>query len=826
MASSKTDKGFEYAWVAILIALALFSAISLFSYDWKDIGLLQAPPNDPPANLIGPVGAWLSFCLFMFLGVGAYLVPLFLIITAVLMAVSREEWVRARALWAAAVLLTLSGLLELHTGWLEGFYDRMNLPQAGGILSRVLVQGLLVQWLSPVGAGLLLGTAFVLSLVMAIEVQNVVRGFQAARQMWMNRAANRAAAEAADPAPAKDARSAAPLEKGATEKRSKRTDAAPLELPMSIPKPEPKPEPKPPMPRPLTARPLADPIPPVRQAVAIPKEPERTAPAESKAETQPRPPSEQPKPEQPKPEQPKPELPKKPAPKPPSDMVSVRSELPEVPYHLPPLSLLEDRVASKDKVILADTATTSRILVETLADFGIEAQVTNVETGPVVTRYELLPAPGVRVERISGLSNNLSLSLKATSVRVQAPIPGKGVVGIEVPNEIAKMVMLREVLESETWLTSRAALPLALGKDVGGNDLVADLARMPHMLIAGSTGSGKTVCMNAILAGLLMSRTPQEMRLMLVDPKIVEFSPYNHLPHLVVPVITDPKKVALGLRWAILEMEKRYKLFAKAGVRNIESFNSREIVTQGDLFSAEGGAEAIPARVPYIVIVIDELADLMLADQAEIENCIARLAQLSRAVGIHMILSTQRPSVNVITGTIKANFPARIAFQVAQKVDSRTILDTVGADKLLGRGDMLFLPPGSSKLVRAQGAMVADDEVRRLVDFIRKQGEPEYVTEIKEKLEKSEARAGADDGEGVDETLVEQSTQIIRETRRASTSSLQRRLRIGYTRAARIMDILEERGIVGPPRGSDPREILIDLDGVIPNNTTESPEEV
>ena len=309
----------------------------------------------------------------------------------------------------------------------------------------------------------------------------------------------------------------------------------------------------------------------------------------------------------------------------------------------------------------------------------------------MVTRYELLPAAGVRVERIANLSNNIALALKAESVRVQAPIPGKGVVGIEVPNAKTNMVYLREILESEAWRSGKHALPLALGKDVGGRDLVADLAEMPHLLIAGATGSGKTVCMNSILAGLLMSRTPDEMRLMLIDPKIVEFSRYNDLPHLVVPVITDPKKVGLGLRWAINEMEKRYKLFAKVGVRNIADFNSRPIVKQAELFETTKAEDAeddsdLPDRLPYIVIVVDELADLMLVAQAEIENSIARLAQLSRAVGIHMILATQRPSVNVITGTIKANFPARIAFQVAQKVDSRTILDTDGRRQAAGPG--------------------------------------------------------------------------------------------------------------------------------------------
>jgi len=333
--------------------------------------------------------------------------------------------------------------------------------------------------------------------------------------------------------------------------------------------------------------------------------------------------------------------------------------------------------------------------------------------------------------------------------------------------------------------------------------------------------------MNAVLTGLLMARTPDEMRLLLVDPKIVEFGCYNDLPHLVVPVITNPKKVALGLRWAINEMERRYRLFAKVGVRNIESYNHRPIARQTDLFGnlpAPQPASAPPDRLPYIVIVIDELADLMQADQADVENCIARLAQLSRAVGVHMILSTQRPSVDVITGTIKANFPARIAFQVAQKTDSRTILDTIGAEKLLGRGDMLFLPPGSSKGIRAQGAMVSDADIRAVTDHIRGQAAPAFELEIQQRLEKAEAERPDD---AVDEELVQKALQIIRETERASTSSLQRRLKLGYTRAARVIDVLEQRGVLGPPRGAEPREILIDLDGEIQNNETaeeETPE--
>jgi len=345
---------------------------------------------------------------------------------------------------------------------------------------------------------------------------------------------------------------------------------------------------------------------------------------------------------------------------------------------------------------------------------------------------------------------------------------------------------------------------------------------MPHLLIAGATGSGKTVCMNSILAGLLMSRTPEQMRLMLIDPKIVEFSAFNNLAHLVVPVITDPKKVMHGLKWAITEMENRYKMFARVGVRNIAAFNSRPIAKQTDMFGSgedeKPSKPAEPDRIPYLVIVIDELADLMLVAPADIENGIARLAQLSRAVGIHMIIATQRPSVNVITGTIKANMPARIAFQVAQKIDSRTILDANGADKLLGKGDMLFLPPGTSKLIRAQGTLTTDQEIKDIVGFIKEQGAPEYETAIKDKIESKIADLPELDE---DDELLETAVEVIRQTKRASTSSLQRRLRIGYTRAARLMDLLEEKGIVGPPRGSDPREILVDLDGEIPQNASE-----
>lgn len=485
-------------------------------------------------------------------------------------------------------------------------------------------------------------------------------------------------------------------------------------------------------------------------------------------------------------------------------------------YQLPGLELLDKNKVSSKGNAGVDLEQASTVLQETLSDFGIDATVTDAEVGPVVTSYEILPNAGVRVEKIANLSNNIALAMKARSVRVEAPIPGKGVVGVEIPNPDSQNVYLRQLVSGKKFRSGKLALPLALGKDVGGNKLLCDLTQMPHILIAGATGSGKTVCMNSLLTGLLMANTPQEMRLMLVDPKIVEFQAYKKLPHLVVPVITDPKKVALGLRWAIDEMEKRYNLFAQVGVRDIKGFNSRPTNKQQENFLESNKKDPVPQTLPYIVIIVDELADLMAVAQADIESGITRLAQLSRAVGIHMIIATQRPSVNVITGTIKANFPARIAFQVAQKVDSRTILDAAGADKLLGRGDMLFAPPGSNKLIRAQGTLTSDEEICRVTDFIRQQRSPEYVAKVKEKIESK--KAVLPDVVDEDDEMLEKAIEVLRQTKRASTSSLQRRLRIGYNRAARLMDALEAKGIVGPPEDTGPRDILIDFDGEIPSN--------
>jgi len=455
-------------------------------------------------------------------------------------------------------------------------------------------------------------------------------------------------------------------------------------------------------------------------------------------------------------------------------------------YHLPSLDLLESPPPLEARQIKEDLAANARILEDTLDDFGISVKVTDIERGPVITRYELEPAPGVKLNRIVALSDDIALTMKAQSVRIVAPIPGKGRVGVEVPNTQSTFVYLKEVLASSEFQKSESKLTLALGKDIAGQPVMADLGDMPHLLIAGTTGSGKTVCVNCLILSMLFKATPNELKFLMVDPKMVELAPFNGLAHLLCPVVTDAKKASVALNWVVNEMEERYQLLAKIGVRNIEAYNQRQ------------------EKLPYIVIIIDELADLMTVARDQIENAITRLAQLSRAVGIHLLLATQRPSVDVITGVIKANFPARISFKVASKVDSRTVLDMNGADKLLGRGDMLFLRPGESKLVRAQGSLVNDTEIERVVDFIKSQAEPVYDEEILREQQKSIFVNGQKD------EFYEQAVKVIMESGQASVSILQRRLRLGYTRAARIIDMMEQEGIIGPFEGSKPRKILID----------------
>ena len=457
-------------------------------------------------------------------------------------------------------------------------------------------------------------------------------------------------------------------------------------------------------------------------------------------------------------------------------------------YHLPGLDLLDSPPPLEARQIKEDLTQNARVLEETLDDFGITVKITDIERGPIITRYELEPAPGVKVNRIVTLGDDIALAMKAQSVRIVAPIPGKARVGIEVPNTTSTLVYVKEIVSSKEFQDSPGKLTIALGKDIAGTAVIAHLDDMPHMLIAGTTGSGKTVCVNAVILSLLMRYTPNELKFVMIDPKMVELAPFNGLPHLLCPVVTESKKAAGALNWVVNEMERRYRLLSELGVRNIKGYNEKK--TEEPL--------------PYIVVLIDEFADLMVVARDQVESAVTRLAQLSRAVGIHLVLATQRPSVDVITGVIKANMPSRISFKVASKVDSRTVLDMNGADKLLGKGDMLFLRPQDSKPIRAQGALVSDSEIERVVEFIKAQASPVYD----EQIVKDQSRSGTISSER--DELYDEAVRIIIESNQASVSILQRRLRLGYTRAARIIDMMEEDGMVGPFEGSKPRRLLVD----------------
>ena len=509
---------------------------------------------------------------------------------------------------------------------------------------------------------------------------------------------------------------------------------------------------------------------------------------------------------------------------------SLKPTNPAQEYKLPTLDLLNTSSSSSLSVKPQEIDAKKRVLQDTLDSFSIDAEVGNFTSGPRVTLFEIKPAAGVKVERISSLANNIAMNLKAENLRILTPIPGKDTVGIEVPNRLSATVSLRGLLDGKIWQKASESLPLALGTSISGKAALLDLSKAPHLLIAGATGSGKSVCMNTIILSLLYRFSPDDLKLIMVDPKVVEFSGYNSLPHLVTPVVTQVKKVPVVLRWVINQMEWRYDVLSKVGVRNIAGFNARKI--NGEPILDDNG-EPIPEKIPYLVVIIDELADIMMTAKADVETSLARIAQLARAVGIHVIVATQRPSVNVITGIIKANFPTRIAFQVTSVVDSRTILDGKGAEALLGRGDMLFKPPGGAKLERIQGAMVDDDEIERVVAFVSEQAEPEFKEDILNFNAKREAnQQPSESNPGMtspaesanafspdpsqmdgDEELINKAIEIIMRDRRATTSHIQRRLRIGYNRAALIIEILEQRGIVGPQVGTAPRQILIETEG-------------
>ncbi len=799
--------------------LGSFLTVALVDYDPTQV-TLHTTAAATAKNLMGWLGADTVWVLLYSIGVSTWLLPIFLFwMLYVAMRNARHLVItRIIAMAVAAVALASIASMFKEAKWYNPYFP----SGPGGLAGVILYHRLLAEAIGPFGSGLLLGTGYVFALMfiftkdIGLELERYLTMFQA----W--RAARRAAKALLTDQKRKDKESAV---------RSKTPVAPPTPAPVAI-GPTGKKVFVPKSPEELeklaTERAAAA-VPPAGKTMSPFSKPDAAPVITSKAEAKPAEPVAEPKPVNVPVKKlelniVKPEETKK------SKVAALPARSDDKNYEFPPLSLLKEQVKPTAANSEEEHRQNAENLLRILGEFGVEVTLGEIHVGPVITRYEVVPAAGVRVEKIAGLDKNIALGMRAQSVRILAPIPGKAAVGVEVPNQHPTAVGLREILESEDWSSAKAELPIALGKDVSGKPLISDLTKMPHLLIAGATGSGKSVCINAIVASILYSASPKNVRLIMVDPKVVELKIFNSLPHMLIPVVTEPKKVPAALKWLLGEMEQRYQVFAKVNVRNIVGFNSRKKSDDAkpveDAQAALTGVDPlateeieIPDRLPYIVAIIDELADLMMIAPAEIETSIARLAQLARAAGIHLIIATQRPSVNVITGVIKANLPSRIAFQVASQVDSRTILDTKGADTLIGRGDMLFSPPGTSRLVRAQGAFVADEEVTAIVEFLKKNGPPQYAQAVQQQIDRAAREDDEEEGEGGeegdmgdDEELYAQALDVLKSSKRASTSMLQRRLRIGYNRAARIMDLMEEKGVVGPENGSSPREILVDLD--------------
>jgi DNA segregation ATPase FtsK/SpoIIIE, S-DNA-T family len=813
-------------WVAALIFLFLgaFVLAALLSYSPAQSGFHTSPPMQKnPAGIFGANSIWV---LLYTVGMSTWLVPAFLLWMMWVSLRSARHLTGTRTAAMVVACVTGAGVAAMFSDqkWASDYFPNGY----GGLVGSTLYHHLLENAMGPFGSGLLLGTVYLGALLFIFtkdigsEFERMVANFGA----WRTERARRKAEAAEQRRKEKEAKqkqkaaaatiaAATAVATGPVGPSGKKTFVAPSEDPFTKSSagrpadPAQKgtaagaPAPRAEL-RPTTALKLAG----SRAAVAEPPDGRSAVTGAGKVALT----------------IVKPEEPKK-----------AKVTLPQTDdadYQFPPLTILKDQVKPNSAGSEEEHRQNAENLLRILGEFGVEVSLGEIHVGPVITRYEVVPAPGVRVEKIAGLDKNIALGMRAQSVRILAPIPGKAAVGVEVPNQHPTPVGMRELLESEDWVEARAELPIALGKDVSGTPLISDLAKMPHLLIAGATGSGKSVCINSIIASILYSKSPKDVRLIMVDPKVVELKIFNSLPHMLIPVVTEPKKVPAALKWLLGEMEQRYQIFAKANVRNIVGFNSRRRTAKVEVIAHDQPSLTgidplavddieIPDRLPYIIAMIDELADLMMVAPAEIETSIARLAQLARAAGIHLIIATQRPSVNVITGVIKANLPSRIAFQVASQVDSRTILDTKGADTLIGRGDMLFSPPGTSKLVRAQGAFVSDEEVQEIVEFLKRNGPPQYAQAVQQHIDRAAREEDEDGGNGVDdadlgddEDLYQQALDVLKSTRRASTSMLQRRLRIGYNRAARIMEIMEEKGIVGPENGSSPREILVDLDSL------------
>ncbi|HEY0863337.1 MAG TPA: DNA translocase FtsK [Lacunisphaera sp.] len=795
-------------WLAAFTCLVFGVLLIVALLDFEPEQSIQHTTNPTSVNLVGVIGAEYTWWAYHLLGAASWLIPAFLLRMTYIYLRSSRSLTTTRLLAIACCLVSFSALMAMQ----ETVFTNKAIFTGGpgGLLGAFLYQTLLKDSLGVFGSALIFGTIYLLGFIFIFTrdfIADVSRLIQAFTE-WRQKRAALAVARAEE---LRQRREAAAKEAAAAATKAASVTTPPMapgsSKKMIVPKGD----------DPLVETPRTATVPPIAKqpAVETPAPKPVTRPAVRPAE-----------PADAKSAAGKIELNIVKA----EETKKAKIALPQSDdknYEFPPLKLLREQVKGDISNSEEEHRQNAENLLRILSEFGVEVTLGEIHVGPVITCYEVIPAAGVRVEKISGLDKNIALGMRAQSVRILAPIPGKAAVGVEVPNQKSTPVGMREILESSAWNDEKRELPIALGKDVSGKPLISDLTKMPHLLIAGATGSGKSVCINSIVASVLYSKSPKDVRLIMVDPKVVELKIFNPLPHMLIPVVTEPKKVPAALKILLKEMERRYQVFAKVNVRNITGFNNRK-KEKPDPLPPEQQAELdgvveeieIPDRLPYIIAIVDELADLMMVAPAEIETSIARLAQLARAAGIHLIIATQRPSVNVITGVIKANLPSRIAFQVASQVDSRTILDGKGADTLIGRGDMLFSPPGTSKLVRAQGAFVADEEVSSIVEFLKRNGPPQYDQSVQQQIDRAakedeEGEEGGEDEDGEmgdDGALFQQALDVLKSTKRASTSMMQRRLRIGYNRAARIMDLMEDKGIVGPENGSSPREILVDLD--------------
>jgi DNA segregation ATPase FtsK/SpoIIIE, S-DNA-T family len=800
MAQSRKHNAWNEVIGLVLIGVGTILFLALTSYTPKDVPSWVwfssiSPPNNPAQNFIGPTGAVIAGFLYMTIGCASYLIATILLGFGGAKLFLPGFRILKRLQWAVVFVISGASVAHLQPWFLHAWKHDFNIMGPGGWAGYWL-GNLFLSMLGEIGSIISLSVIYIVSLIWLTGIRpiHLIKNSVLGTKDLFRRMAEESERR----------RMKAANERERLEANQKRIEREIRKQERELKKKGILPE----EPEPDTAN-----YPEPRIIDSSAAFPDRTKPslAELKGKGRDK-----------------------------EQVLAVGGQHIEN-YELPTVQLLEPiDLEGRKAADPAELKLIQHVLIDTLKQFNIEASPGDITRGPTITRYELYPARGVRVDKISSLERDLARATRAERINILAPIPGKDTVGIELANSKKVKVTLREILESDDWAQAKTKnrIPIVLGKDVYGKIILGDMAQMPHCLVAGTTGSGKSVCINAIIASILFRFGPDDLRFVMIDPKVVEMQMYNALPHLVMPVVTDPKKVLLALRWVVNEMENRYKIFAKVGVRNVTGFNARpkpksqreldlEKASEkppGSNDAAEEGATGsisvprddeliIPDQMPYIIVIIDELADLMQTAPADVESAIARITQMARAAGIHMIVATQTPRADVVTGVIKANIPTRIAFQVASALDSRVILDENGAERLLGQGDMFYRPPGTSRLIRSQGVLVTDDEIRDLVRFVSAQGTPAFDPAIQNQLESS-ARDEEDVSEE-DEMLVEKCLDIIRQEKKASTSMLQRRLRLGYTRAARVVDILERRGILGPGDGAKPREILVDLDALV-----------